>query len=373
MADKASKLELTSTIPGNIVVHADSISNILSDHPYVNLEQNESVVVFGDIHGSPTFLRAYGLMRREFPNSTFVFLGDIVDRGPDSVKILQFLMDETKAGRKNHYLTGNHEKKLLETLDVYFKDGTVPEVGSLAGYATFRDIVSPWYGKTGVSPEHARDKAKEIAEFLRSFEDFMVLGWLGKRCDDVLLSHAPFIPFMENRFRGINRSDTIYGMEDFRGPNSKEPDVSFVNALDTICAENRLKAVSGHVDFSEAVQKSGSKRVRSIEGQVNSGGDIIALVIKNGEFVSERLFDSLVGTSGTFFDNKTIETDFKKNFAPLEESKHVSASSGHHKYGGALSLRKYSKRVFYDRLWGSLSPESNTALEKARGIVLDRL
>ncbi len=205
-------------------------------------------------------------MRSEFPDSTFVFLGDIVDRGPDSVKILQFLMDEKKAGRKNAFITGNHEKKLLETLDRYFKVGTVPEIGSQAGYATFRDIVSPWYGKTNVPPERALEKAKEIADFLRSFEDFFVIRAPGlPTSDKVLLSHAPFIPFMKHGFGGINRSDAIYGMENFRGPKSQEPDVAFVKALDAVCAENNLKIVSGHVDFSEAVRKSGSNRVKSIE------------------------------------------------------------------------------------------------------------
>ncbi len=84
---------------------------------------------------------------------------------------------------------------------------------------------------------------------------------------------------------------------------------------------------------------------------MNSGGNIIALVIKDGEFVSERMYESLVGTEGTYFDNALIETDFKRAFALLEASKHVSVSSGHKKYGDALTLRKYSKRVFYDRLW----------------------
>ena len=80
----------------------------------------------GDIHGSLSKLRelvARCEQRAAGAPLTFVFLGDHIDRGPDSAGVVGYLMElQSRPGRRVVALKGNHEAMLL---DVY--DGVSPE------------------------------------------------------------------------------------------------------------------------------------------------------------------------------------------------------------------------------------------------------
>lgn len=77
----------------------------------------------GDIHGE--FNKLQDLHRQimmhsaAYDNNTIVFLGDYIDRGPDSEKVLDFLMSEPFTGFKHIFLKGNHEDMLERAV---FKD-----------------------------------------------------------------------------------------------------------------------------------------------------------------------------------------------------------------------------------------------------------
>jgi hypothetical protein len=84
-------------------------------------ENVERVVAVGDVHGAyeryVEILRTAGIIdgRRRWSGGKahFVQLGDIVDRGPDSRKVLDLLRDleegARRAGGRVHVLLGNHE------------------------------------------------------------------------------------------------------------------------------------------------------------------------------------------------------------------------------------------------------------------------
>jgi serine/threonine protein phosphatase 1 len=69
------------------------------------------LAAIGDIHGCVKTLQA--LMEQLPEDRTFVFLGDYIDRGPDSKGVVQFLIDFS---RTHHcvFLRGNHEQMMLE-------------------------------------------------------------------------------------------------------------------------------------------------------------------------------------------------------------------------------------------------------------------
>jgi serine/threonine protein phosphatase 1 len=87
------------------------------------LPKGQLVYAVGDIHGRLDLLRT--LLRRiagdarqspEAHPKTLVFLGDYVDRGPDSCGVVETLIGGLPDGFETHFLKGNHEALLLDFL-----------------------------------------------------------------------------------------------------------------------------------------------------------------------------------------------------------------------------------------------------------------
>jgi serine/threonine protein phosphatase 1 len=95
------------------------------DHP--TLPEGQLLYAVGDIHGRSDLLRrlldeiATDATSDGARTKTIVFLGDYVDRGPDSKGVVDMLLGALPQGFNSHFLKGNHEAMLLG-----FLDGTTP-------------------------------------------------------------------------------------------------------------------------------------------------------------------------------------------------------------------------------------------------------
>lgn len=82
----------------------------------------ELVYAIGDIHGRTDLLSALlALIEQDAAQSDcakkiLVFLGDYVDRGPDSRGVIERLSEGLPDGFEAHFLKGNHEQLLLDFL-----------------------------------------------------------------------------------------------------------------------------------------------------------------------------------------------------------------------------------------------------------------
>ena len=97
--------------------------NRIKEEPML-LELQAPIVVVGDIHGQfHDLLRIFGRMGS--PRHTkYLFLGDYVDRGPQSLEIMTILLIYKILYPKNVYLLrGNHEAK-----DICYRDGFKKEI-----------------------------------------------------------------------------------------------------------------------------------------------------------------------------------------------------------------------------------------------------
>jgi serine/threonine protein phosphatase 1 len=104
----------------------------------------------GDVHGSLPKLRRLIARCEEHARgrpATFVFLGDYIDRGPQSAGVIRYLVDlQSRLGDRVITLTGNHEAMLLDVID-----GATPEefwllqggVATLASYHVERAAQLP--------------------------------------------------------------------------------------------------------------------------------------------------------------------------------------------------------------------------------------
>jgi len=71
-----------------------------------------TIYAIGDIHGQlDMLLTALALVDGDGgPDAEIVFLGDLVDRGPDSRGVIEHLMQGQAEGRRWHVLKGNHDR-----------------------------------------------------------------------------------------------------------------------------------------------------------------------------------------------------------------------------------------------------------------------
>lgn len=81
------------------------------------------IYAVGDIHGCVNKLKRLHLAiqddaaARRATRRIVVYLGDYVDRGPDSAGVVDFLLDRPLPGFETIYLKGNHEDFLLRFLE----------------------------------------------------------------------------------------------------------------------------------------------------------------------------------------------------------------------------------------------------------------
>ncbi len=92
------------------------------------------IYAVGDIHGHyDKLLIAHALIADDMAahkadKATVVHIGDLCDRGPDTAKVIQYLIDGIAAGRDWLVLKGNHDQMLLDFVDG--GDGSNPRLKS---------------------------------------------------------------------------------------------------------------------------------------------------------------------------------------------------------------------------------------------------
>ncbi len=88
---------------------------------------DNNYVAIGDVHGCLKSLQALAEKLEKYSDRQFVFLGDYIDRGPDSKGVVDFLL-EYREKQDCIFLRGNHEQMLLDAyqnndLDLWLMNG----------------------------------------------------------------------------------------------------------------------------------------------------------------------------------------------------------------------------------------------------------
>lgn len=89
--------------------------------------------VIGDIHGRPLLLeQLLENLPWDIARDKIVFLGDLIDRGPDARGVVERVMELVNENPKVIVLRGNHEQMMLDCLDYGDLQWLIPENGGLA-------------------------------------------------------------------------------------------------------------------------------------------------------------------------------------------------------------------------------------------------
>jgi serine/threonine protein phosphatase 1 len=158
------------------------------DHP--SLPQGQLLYAIGDIHGRADLLAR--LLKyiaedadrdRSASRRTLVFVGDYVDRGPDSRGVVEMLLHRLPRGFDAHFLKGNHEALLLDfledpsSLDQWLANGAATTFASygvdVAALVRARAAPETWRRAllAGLPEEHRR--FYEHLELAVSFGDYL--------------------------------------------------------------------------------------------------------------------------------------------------------------------------------------------------------
>lgn len=98
------------------------------------------VYCIGDIHGRYDLLvRLHQMILEDAKNFQYpvqiIYLGDYIDRGPDSMRVIDCLLANPFPDYETHYLLGNHEQVFLEFIHNYKGNQTAAWLG-FGGLAT---------------------------------------------------------------------------------------------------------------------------------------------------------------------------------------------------------------------------------------------
>lgn len=178
-----------------------------------------STFVIGDIHGEYKQLKVL-LAKMNFGKQDKLYvLGDLVDRGPDPIKTLQFLMRLSNC----ICLVGNHEFMAYMGMKILLKEVTEESVRDFTeedqeklkewmlngGAVTIADFI-------GLS----REERKEVMEYLGNLETYVELEVNGQK---YLMVHAGLGNFSEEKpMEEYTLDDLIWARADYSIPYYKD-------------------------------------------------------------------------------------------------------------------------------------------------------
>jgi serine/threonine protein phosphatase 1 len=163
------------------------------------------IYAIGDIHGRNDLLQQLLKQidaddaQRGGADTQIIFLGDLVDRGPDSAGVIETAMAVKASGRKTRFLLGNHEEVFLaacrkrdtKTLKFFVKIGG--DATMLSYPITRTEYMALDYEQLGARLATLVPEAH--LAFLESFEDQIIIG-------DYAFVHAgirPGVPLSEQK------------------------------------------------------------------------------------------------------------------------------------------------------------------------------
>lgn len=204
---------------------------VFSQDPVYRIPQGFRVFAIGDVHGCLDLLKkmqdaiAGDLIDNPPEAAHIVYLGDYIDRGPDSRGVIEYLIERQARGDgiAKTFLLGNHELGLFEFLDDPLKEDWLKWGGREA--VESYGIAVPPVLLPSEAERLCRDLRAVLPEshlsFLRSLQTHTVIG-------DYVFAHA-----------GIDPRKTLAGQDVSDFTFIREPFLSWPHAMP-------MRVVHGH-------------------------------------------------------------------------------------------------------------------------------
>lgn len=301
-------------------------------------------------------------------NKALLFLGDIVDRHPDSIKMLKSVKATCEANF-GYLLLGNHEAKLIHSYTNFLDNGIV-RGRSLSSSQTFTSFLK--------LPHSER---QELFNFLKSCptsyslllnEHLEVVETLNEAKFKFGFVHADttyFHPFKNSV------SNSMYGATKDFAPLKEQSDLIYQKGFDNKL--NDFILFRGHTyNQGEYPCVYSLDYDQAFDGAIASLNmlDYLASLKANNFIYHHDLFkqNTLLTETNYNFDNEFKKSLYGKVLQLLEKklivdgvyNSYSNPNKQPHKEG--FQIFKYGKMVHFERLW-----DKEPLLEKTRGIVFD--
>jgi serine/threonine protein phosphatase 1 len=144
-----------------------------------------SLYIIGDVHGCYKTLMA--LIKQLPKDAKLVFVGDLIDRGPDSAKVVEFV-------KSNNYpcVLGNHEVFMIQALNQQLKEKSISEYMNNhyfwrknGGVATLTSYHNPMYN------------INEHYEWMKQLPLYLEFDIEDETGRTLLITHGAGLPFYD--------------------------------------------------------------------------------------------------------------------------------------------------------------------------------
>ena len=372
---------------GSVIDKQNDMFEKTSKFPFITFNNNTNFIltpkllpsikidVVGDTHGMFTdFIELAKKTHWSFNGSYFehidkerklLFLGDIIDRGEESISMLKAVFNGVKAGT-TYFILGNHEAKLINSYDQYISQGLV-RGRSLSNAETFMELL-----------KLPKEEQLKLIEFLRGSPISYCLH-LNK---DKTISNSSDDSVVKFTF---NHADNIY-YNPYKTPYSYALYGNRNNGEDTDATyeKNYLSGMNQYIYFrGHVLATSKQNHIFSLEDNQAFDGNLVLIPfdqyiekLYNNNWSSHYdIFKETIMTKETnynFDERIKDKVTFLKELDKLQKEGLVSDGWKKDENGektphpDGFKIYKYAKKVFFKRLW-----KTNPVFEKARGIVLD--
>ena len=167
------------------------------------IPDNMRIYAIGDIHGCAKelteLLELVASREQELPETgrrMLVFLGDYIDRGPDSRGVVEILLHQLPEGFSPIFLRGNHEAMMLDAINhpgIYQSAAMWLFNGGMAAVASYDQAIggqlelAEWLDMDIIIDDFIRIMPDEHRRFFESLR-------LSYQCGDYFFVHAGVLP-----------------------------------------------------------------------------------------------------------------------------------------------------------------------------------
>lgn len=324
---------------------------------------SEKTDVVGDVHGLLTdFLKLVGRagwtlypegrLRHADPERRLLLLGDLVDRGPHSLELLE-IVRRAQADGLAECIQGNHELKLVNFVDTAEREG-IPRWGSRSNAETGMKLM-----------RMSKDKRDVLVDYMRNMPDCVVHEGVG----------VPPMAFVHGNVYDFNpdlslKGDLVYGQTGIlRKGVSIDSDAIYEAGV--AAGLNTHLLFRGHAPATNP-DPSATSHIFSLEKHAFQKGEL--MLLRLDQFAqalragtpSHEAFESSLIRQRCDFDFEAYGDEQYALARGMESLVSRKLARRYDDDTGLLRGYKYSKEVFFEGSWGA-----SEWLLKARGIVLD--
>jgi len=297
------------------------IDDVLIYKPMILDGKYERIHHIGDIHGCNTVLQKYldetgGISDKDL----YIFVGDYVDRGIENAEVMKFLLSIYK--KKNVImLEGNHERWLW-----YYASDQEHMIRS----KKFLENTKPELDKAGINK-------KELRQFYRSLAQMVYYKFNGR---SVIITHGG-IPDIKDKMVLISSDQLINGVGRYN--DAGEVALSF----EELHADKQVYMIHGHRN----IQRYGiaiNSRVFNLEGAVEKGGHLRAVVLEDGGFKNYELKNDVYNKNEPYVGGRAVDVEDLIN-------KFRAYDFVREKEFGNISSFNFTRKAFFNKRWNYLT------------------